>query len=299
MAALPALLRPTTFFAALKGYAPLTTPFSPDTQQYLRKALFPVHEDLRYAGLLNPVDAPHHMRMEERSRFREGVVLRPKSRQKREMKDTLDHECSMVDVGLRNPIRIDRKLPPNIRVTVEIDAKKSRKTKIKGRVVRPTTPRTQCGIYWGYDVRLASSLSNVWAECPYGDGGATGGQGAGHSGGNTERKGYDLVIGTSENGTVPGVAADDSLKLKPFKHLLVVFGGLSGLESVVDADERLQVNKEDTASLFDLYLNTCPQQGSAPSEQKRPCSLPCRCSDLASRTTMWQDQCRHGRRASL
>lgn len=224
-----------------------------------------MHEDLRYAGLLNPVDAPHHMRMEERSRFREGVVLRPKRHRKGEpsqQQQQLKHEGSLVDVGLRNPIRIDRKLPPNIRVTVEIDAKKSRKTKIKGRVVRPTTPRTQCGVYWGYDVRLASSLSSVWAECPFTDGSSGGGGSGGGNGGERRRTGYDLVIGTSENGTVPGVAADDSLQLKPFKHLLIVFGGLSGLESVVDADERLQVSKEDTASLFDLYLNTCPLQGS-------------------------------------
>ena len=222
----------------------------------MRKALFPVHEDLRYAGLLNPVDAPHHMRMEERSRFREGVVLRPKRQRQGEPVDVKE-QGSLVDVGLRNPIRINRKLPPNIRVTVEIDAKKSRKSKIKGHVVRPTTPRTQCGLYWGYDVRLASSLSNVWAECPYNDGNSITGDGS-----NNTRTGYDLVIGTSENGTVPGLAADDSLKLRPFKHLLVVFGGLSGLESVVDADERLQIPKEETASLFDLYLNTCPQQGS-------------------------------------
>jgi len=33
-----------------------------ETPQYLRKALFPMHKDLRYAGLLNPLDAPHHVR---------------------------------------------------------------------------------------------------------------------------------------------------------------------------------------------------------------------------------------------
>lgn len=30
--------------------------------QYLRKHLFPVCDDLRYAGILNPLDAPHHLR---------------------------------------------------------------------------------------------------------------------------------------------------------------------------------------------------------------------------------------------
>ncbi len=85
-----------------------------------------MHEDLRYAGLLNPVDAPHHMRMDDRSKYREGVVLRPK---KRQGDLSGDDKGSLVDVGLRNPIRVDRKLQTNIRVTVEIDAKKSRKSK--------------------------------------------------------------------------------------------------------------------------------------------------------------------------
>jgi predicted SPOUT superfamily RNA methylase MTH1 len=44
--------------------------------------------------------------------------------------------------------------------------------------------------------------------------------------------------------------------------MLIVFGGLSGLESVVDSDEQLHVTKEDTSTLFDMYLNTCPAQGS-------------------------------------
>lgn len=45
-----------------------------------------------------------------------------------------------------------------------------------------------------------------------------------------------------------------------FRHLLVVFGGLQGLEASVDADQNLNVT--DPSVLFDLYLNTCPGQGS-------------------------------------
>lgn len=44
------------------------------------------------------------------------------------------------------------------------------------------------------------------------------------------------------------------------RHLLVVFGGLQGLEASVDADQNLDVT--DPSVLFDLYLNTCPGQGS-------------------------------------
>ncbi|KAH0615423.1 hypothetical protein JD844_004630 [Phrynosoma platyrhinos] len=44
------------------------------------------------------------------------------------------------------------------------------------------------------------------------------------------------------------------------KHALIVFGGLQGLEAGVDADPNLEVT--DPSTLFDLYLNTCPGQGS-------------------------------------
>ena len=33
--------------------------------QYLRKHIFPVHPDLRAVGLLAPLDAPHHLRIDE------------------------------------------------------------------------------------------------------------------------------------------------------------------------------------------------------------------------------------------
>ena len=42
--------------------------------QYLRKFFFPLHKDLQFAGLLNPLDAPHHLRQQDVSLFREGVV---------------------------------------------------------------------------------------------------------------------------------------------------------------------------------------------------------------------------------
>ena len=51
-----------------------------------------------------------------------------------------------------------------------------------------------------------------------------------------------------------------SLSVCSCSHLLVVFGGLAGLEAVVDADENLHVN--DASLLFHHYLNTCPGQGS-------------------------------------
>lgn len=41
---------------------------------------------------------------------------------------------------------------------------------------------------------------------------------------------------------------------------MVVFGGLQGLEASLDVDQNLNVT--DPRFLFDVYLNTCPGQGS-------------------------------------
>lgn len=38
--------------------------------QYLRKFFFPLHSDLKYTGLLNPLDTPHHLRQQSEFEFR-------------------------------------------------------------------------------------------------------------------------------------------------------------------------------------------------------------------------------------
>lgn len=106
----------------------------------------------------------------------------------------------------------------------------------KGTVVSSQHPRAVSGLYWGYSVRLASCLSAVFSECPF-------------------KEGYDLSIGTSERGS-----SVDQVALPSFRHALVVFGGLEGLEAGVDVDPNLEVT--DPSVLFDFYLNTCPSQGS-------------------------------------
>ncbi|XP_023279759.1 putative methyltransferase C9orf114 homolog [Seriola lalandi dorsalis] len=196
--------------------------------QYLRKWFFPKHQDLQYAGLLNPLDSPHHMRIDEESEYREGIILDRPSKQ---------GKGSLVNCGMRKDVRIDKQLQSGLRVTVQLNKAQNQESKIyQGVVVAPHVPRTEGGLYWGYSVRLASCLSAVFTESPY-------------------KEGYDLTIGTSERGS-----SMDQSTMSPFKHLLVVFGGLQGLEASVDADQNLDVT--DPSALFDLYLNTCPGQGS-------------------------------------
>jgi len=38
--------------------------------QYLRRILFPIHNFLKYTGVLNPLDAPHHFRQEDNVPYR-------------------------------------------------------------------------------------------------------------------------------------------------------------------------------------------------------------------------------------
>ena len=60
--------------------------------QYLRRSFFPMHPDLQFVGLLAPVDAPHHVRADDRCEYREGVVLNK----------TGPNGKSLVNCGIRN-----------------------------------------------------------------------------------------------------------------------------------------------------------------------------------------------------
>ncbi|XP_054164056.1 putative methyltransferase C9orf114 [Oppia nitens] len=202
--------------------------------QYLRKYLFPLQKDLQYAGLCNPLDSTHHLKTADTDcRYREGVVTN---------KPAQEGRGSHVYIGLQRDVQIDRSLRPNVRVTVRLadncDLRRSKR--LKGVAVSPDEPRELAGLYWGYQIRVAKSLSAVFGESPYAGG-------------------YDLTIGTSDRGD----NVDKHLRQLPkrFNHLLVVFGGLKGIEAAHDSDESLS-SVEDTRDLFDHYLNTCPNQGS-------------------------------------
>jgi len=194
--------------------------------QYLRKHFFPIHKDLQYAGVLNPTDMPHHLRAGEESVYREGVVTEREARE----------GTSWVNIGLRTECLVTSSLKPGLRVTVKLPDGYSWDKVIKGTIVSPAEPRKGAGLYWGYTTRIASTLSQVFTGCPH-------------------KGGYDVMLGTSEKGTNV-----DETEIKPFKHLLVVFGGVAGLEAALEADDKLDAT--DPSELFDLYLNVCPDQGS-------------------------------------
>ena len=158
------------------------------------------------------------------------------------------------------PCRIDRVLAPGIRCTVQIDPKAytTPGKSLKGTVVAPSAPREHDGTYWGYTVRMAKSLKEVFDGCPWG------------------KEGYDLKIGTSERGDVmvddgsfENAVLDRVCRQKrengnepSFKHSIIVLGGVAGIEECVDADETLNISGKDSKRLFDFWVNVCPFQGS-------------------------------------
>ena len=214
-----------------------------ETPQYLRKRVFPMHRDLRYVGLLAPLDCPHHLRIDDDAPYREGITLTQTEAESVAAGEPLKNK-TVVDCGLRRKCVVDRKIPENTRVTVAMRKTSSKagkeKNLIECDVVSPTTPREKLGYYWGYRVRMADSISAVFTEAPF-------------------EGGYDVTLGTSERGKDLAKVAPELTK---FKHLLVVFGGVAGLEHAVERDPKLELAGDCVEELFDRWVNVAPDQGS-------------------------------------
>lgn len=198
-----------------------------ETPPYLRKALFPIHPNLRTAGTLPSLDMPHHLRKDEWCDYREGVVLSNSS------------TGSLIDVGLPEKRLLGVGIPPGTRVTLKLDSKS-----LNADALSPAEPREQSGYYWGYTVRRCAALSSVFTECPF-DGG------------------YDLSIGTSERGEPLSKIVETGVP--DFQHLLLVFGGVAGLEVAAENDPELAsagISSVNVGDLFDRWINVLPGQGS-------------------------------------
>ncbi|RJE24841.1 methyltransferase activity [Aspergillus sclerotialis] len=248
---------PSHFLAHLLSYL--------ETPPYLRKHLFPMHPNLRTAGLLPSLDMPHHLRANEWCDYREGIVVSTNIEQgngtqgtgtkmsKSHHHNNANHtnhnrspggrRGSIVDTGLSQKVVLpDISLPEHARVTVRF----SPGGPDQAEPVHPSTPRAEAGYYWGYYVRRCRSLSDVFTECPF-DGG------------------YDLSFGTSERGApVSDVLDEDPRSLPEYKHLLVVFGGVAGIEAAIRNDHQLRemIHPTDAGKLFDYWVNLLPGQGS-------------------------------------
>ncbi len=152
---------------------------------------------------------------------------------------------------MRIPVTIEEQIPENMRVTLKFrpGAEEANndvnKEVIPADPVRPDEPREDSGYYWGFCVRKARSLSDVFTECAY-------------------EGGYDITIGTSERGaSLETIYSEEGRMPEKFKHLLIVFGGVAGLEVAVKNDEELQkLGVVEAKDVFDKWINVCPGQGS-------------------------------------
>lgn len=224
-----------------------------ETPPYLRKHLFPMHPNLKLAGVLPSLDMPHHLRANEWCEYREGVVVPDGDNDggggpeggggRAASKMNGIAKPAIIETGLpQNVIIHDMEIPELARVTVKFP---SRDAPEDAEPVDPNAPREESGYYWGYSVRRANSLSAVFTESPFDEG-------------------YDLSFGTSERGaSIANVLVEPSLP--KYEHLLVVFGGVAGIEEAVRADKKL-LNKgimpTDAEKLFDYWINILPGQGS-------------------------------------
>nr|CAD2177943.1 unnamed protein product [Meloidogyne enterolobii] len=194
--------------------------------QYLRKNFFPIHNSLQFAGLLNPLDSMHHLRATDIDLpYREGIVLEKSSKKGQKCFVGLERDVTLINCE-------QNLIPPNTRVTLKIEEPEGSK-KLKGYLTSPKQIREEAGIYWGYSVRIAKCLSEVINSS------------------------YDFVIGTSERGTP---IEEINIPKKEGCKILIVFGGLNGLESAIESDPNINLN--NPKDYFENYINCLPDQGS-------------------------------------
>jgi hypothetical protein len=193
-----------------------------ETPQYLRKRLFEIKPELRYAGILPPLRTPHHPlsnRMKDLSvgEHREGVV------------SSLTEVGSLVDIGVERPVLVpDTKLRLNTRVTVKV-------TRLGKRPKVSLVNRYEIKAYWGYRVTVS--------DVPFGQ--------------LVKNRSFDLVIATSRRGSPFMKVVDELVRCWRKSHkILVAFGApTQGLYEIV-AQEGIKLSE-----IAHFVVNTIPRQG--------------------------------------
>jgi hypothetical protein len=193
-----------------------------ETPQYLRKRLFKLMSELRYAGVLPPLRTPHHPvinRLERLSigEYREGVVVSSSPR------------GSFVDVGVERPAFVlGKRLPLNKRVTVRI-------IQLQKQFLASLANREEIGTYWGYKVTVSEATLGQLMK----------------------KQGFNLTVATSRKGEPISQVLDElKEKWKTSSRILVAFGApTQGLYEIL-LHENLRL--EDVA---DFVINTIPDQG--------------------------------------
>ncbi len=193
-----------------------------ETPQYLRKRLFKIEPELRYAGILPPLRTPHHPlsdRIKDLSvgEYREGVVT------------ALTKNGSLIDIGVERPVLVpDMRLQLNTRVTVKIMG-------LEETPLAVLASRDEIKTYWGYRVTVS--------DVPLGQ--------------LVKNRPFDLLVATSRLG-IPFDKVRDELtrRWKKSHTVLVAFGApTQGLYEIL-AHERIRLDE-----VAHFTVNTIPNQG--------------------------------------
>ena len=108
-----------------------------------------------------------------------------------------------------------------------------------GSIVSAQEPSDRLGVYWGYTVRVATKFEDIFDECPYKTAARP-------------KDSYDLKLAISNDKATQNSEMIDFYQYSGFRHALVFFGGLEGIEGIVEQDERSKINQaEDVRKMFD------------------------------------------------
>jgi hypothetical protein len=193
-----------------------------ETPQYLRKRLFKLKPQLKYAGVLPPLRTPHHplnrrIRDLKVGEYREGITI------------SSDKDGTKVDIGVEKLTLIPNKqLAKNQRITVKV-------TRIDEQVEVAIASREEIPYYWGYKVDVEKQPLGKFLKS----------------------RNFDLTIATSKYG-VPLLDAIEDIgkQWEKAENILLVFGApTQGLYEIA----RLEGLALD--DIVDFVVNTIPMQG--------------------------------------
>ncbi len=115
-----------------------------ETPQYLRKYVFKMDPDLKYAGVLSPLRSPHHPNKED-----------PRPGQLREAVVVSSGPVSRVDAGFSDLVAIGLRLVESDRVTVRV-------TRVTPSLEGELVDASELHIYWGFRVsRETRTLAEI------------------------------------------------------------------------------------------------------------------------------------------
>ena len=115
-----------------------------NTAPYLRKRLYRIRRELRYAGVLPPLNIPTHpeSRSIDVEHYREGLVLE-------------SDRGSLIEAGLGKPIRVRKRLKKGARIILKVSPS-------RGRLKASAVSRRKSEIYPGFRVGVAGEkLSEI------------------------------------------------------------------------------------------------------------------------------------------